>query len=157
MPEKTREAGHPLDRQNALERAIQLEGSKDPSKFKMPDGRTLAEVRQSNEVTQQKEYQEETMMIARRTREMSIPEFSKGKDLVVTQVGNIIDVTAPPPIKDNVTMATSRTTMSELEAGIVKPPSVNDPKKSMESMDSFTQPPTPSTTPPVSGSKGGTQ
>jgi hypothetical protein len=49
MTEETKTAGHPLDRQNAIERDIQLKGSKDPDNFKMPDGRTLAEVRQDNQ------------------------------------------------------------------------------------------------------------
>lgn len=112
---------HPLDRQNALERAIQLEGSKDPDNFKMPDGRTLTEVRQSNYAVESANYQEEIRMVAQRTREQSIPEFQKGDKLVMTSTGNLIDVTEPIISEDTVTMAKSRTTSSEIAEGVIQP------------------------------------
>ena len=174
MPENTSEARHPLDRQNAIERAIQLEGSKDPDNFKMPDGRTLTEVRQSNDEIHRKEFQEDSRMIARRTREMSIPEFTKGKDLVVTKAGNIVDVTTPPPIEENVTLAKSRTTAAEIDEGIIAPPREGPTHKATggsgsanpgigavtgsvpSSAGPATSPGTTSSTPSSSGSKGGT-
>jgi hypothetical protein len=149
-------AGHPLDNQNRIERAIQLEGSKDPDKFKMPDGRTLTEVRNDVAILHADEYQKEIQMVAHRTRESSIPEFTKGKDLVMTRVGNLVDVTSPPPIEDNVTMATSRTTSEDIAAGVIKSPGSFEPPKSMEATGSFSEPlgmanGTSNTTPPVPG------
>lgn len=116
-----KEIGHPLDRQNAIERDIQLKGGQDPDNFKMPDGRTLAQVRQANQVIQDAEYQEEIQMLARRTREQSIPEFQKGKNLVMTSAGNIIDVTESVVSEDPVTMAKSRTTAVDISEGAIPP------------------------------------
>lgn len=90
---------HPLDRQNAIEREIQLRGSKDPDNFEMPDGKTLTEVRKSLQERHDQEYREETAMIGKTTREASLPEFKKGKDLAVTPTGVIIDVTEPPKVE----------------------------------------------------------
>ncbi len=112
---------HPLARQNSIERAIQLEGPKDPDKFKMPDGRSLTEVRKANQETEDVEYQDEVKMLAERTREQSIGEYSKGEKLVMTKAGNLIDVTEPTVSEDTVTMATSRTTMEEISEGVVQP------------------------------------
>lgn len=95
MPEDTKSTGHPLDQQNALERKIQLEGSKDPDNFKMPDGRTLSEVRRSNQELEDKEYQEEARMVARRAREQSASTLQKGKKLAITSTGNLLDTTEP--------------------------------------------------------------
>lgn len=121
MTEETKSTGHPLDRQNAIERAIQLEGPKDPDKFKMPDGRSLTEVREANQQAEDAEYQEEVKMLAERTREQSIAEYSKGGELVMTKAGNIIDVTEPVPSDDTVTLSKSRTTMEDIEEGAIKP------------------------------------
>jgi hypothetical protein len=108
---------HPLDRQNAIEREIQLEGPKDPENFKMPDGRTLAEVRQANEEIHQKEFIDEAKMIGARTREMSAGGLTKGKNLVVSSVGNIIDVTPPPEIekREYVPLAHARSSAADQE------------------------------------------
>jgi hypothetical protein len=115
-------AGHPLDRQNAIERDIQLNGPKDPDHFKMPDGRTLSEVREANDETQSAEYQEEIQMLANRTREQSITGLQKGGKLVMTKPGNLIDITEPETSDTPaVTMATSRTTAAEIEAGVIQP------------------------------------
>jgi hypothetical protein len=122
MTEETKTAGHPLDRQNAIERDIQLKGSKDPDNFKMPDGRTLAEVRQDNQKKQDEDYQNEIRMVAQRTREQSIAEFQKGQNLSMTPAGNIIDVTEPKRSEKPITMKTSRTTMEDIESGIIQPP-----------------------------------
>lgn len=170
MPDdETKEQAHPLDKQNALERAIQLEGSKDPDNFKMPDGRSLGDVRRANEEIHYEEFLEESKMIARRTREVSIPEFSKGKDLVMTRAGSLIDVTPSPVNKDTVTMATSRTTSAEIDAGVLKAPSAFEAPKSMEPMGGFSTPSTgrstipPTTDPrtiadsPTSGSRSSTE
>ena len=150
MPDETKEAAHPLDRQNAIERAIQLEGPENPDEFKMPDGRTLTEVRQSNAEIHAKEFLEENKMIGRRTRELSIPEFSKGKDLVMTPAGNIVDVTPPPIPEETTTLSKSRTSAAEVEEGVIPPPSDTAPPKSMEPMGTFTSQPgatTPTTAP----------
>lgn len=114
MPNETK-AGHPLDRQNEIERAIQLEGAQDPDNFKMPDGRTLSEVRQANQQIEDKEYQEEARMVARRTREQSISGIQKGDKLVMTQVGNIIDITEPVISEKPVTMDKSRSTSENVK------------------------------------------
>lgn len=116
-----KDAGHPLDRQNEIERAIQLEGPKDPDKFKMPDGRSLTEVRQANQAAQVAEYQEEIKMVSQRTREQSIPEFQKGEKLVMTKSGNLIDVTEPKESDVTITLAESRTTSAEIDEGVIKP------------------------------------
>ena len=86
---------HPLDEQNAIERKIQLEGPRDPDNFKMPDGRTLTEVRRSLNEKHTKEFKEEDQMVRARSRELSNPELSKGEKRIVTEAGNIIDVTEP--------------------------------------------------------------
>lgn len=121
MAEDKVETGHPLDRQNAIERAIQLDGPKDPDNFKMPDGRTLTEVREANLATQDAEYQEELQMIAARTREQSVAELQKGEKLVMTPTGSIVDVTEPVPSEQTISMATSRTTMAEIQEGAIQP------------------------------------
>lgn len=121
--EETTEAPHPLDRQNTLERDIQLKGAQDPDNFKMPDGRTLSEVRQTNQDRQEKEFQEEIQMVARRTREQSIVEFQKGGDkgkLVMTPGGSIVDVTEPVPSERTISLSTSRTTQAQIDEGVFK-------------------------------------
>jgi len=120
--EKEKGAGHPLDQQNAIERAIQLEGNLDPDNFKFPDGRTLSEVRQANQEAQAAEYQKEIQMVASRTREQSAAEFQKGKSQVVDAAGNIIDNTEPVKSDVTITLAKSRTTMADIEAGSIKAP-----------------------------------
>jgi hypothetical protein len=124
---------HPLERQNAIERAIQLEGPKDPDNFKMPDGRTLTAVRQANEEKHQDEFLDEAKMLGARTRELSIPEFSKGKNLVMTSVGNLVDVTPPPAVEkvEHVSIAELRTAAAD-----VAPPGDFDAPRSGESMPS---------------------
>ena len=88
-------SAHPLDKQNALERDIQLNGPKDPDNYRMPDGRTLSEVRKHLDDQHKKEFETETEMILARTRELS-PTSHVGENLVMTKAGNIIDVTTPP-------------------------------------------------------------
>lgn len=116
-----KDTGHPLDRQNAIERSIQIEGSKDPEHFKMPDGRTLAEVQRANRTSEDAEYQDEIQMLAQRTREQSMPEFQKGKKLVMTSVGNLVDVTEPVSSEKTITLAKSRTTAADIEEGAIQP------------------------------------
>lgn len=86
---------HPLDEQNAIERKIQLEGPKDPDNFRMPDGRTLTEVRTALNDQHKAEFKENDEKSRLRSRELSLPELSKGGNLVMTGAGNIIDVTEP--------------------------------------------------------------
>lgn len=115
------QTGHPLDRQNQLEREIQLEGSKDPDNYRMPDGRTLTEVRQELQKIQDAEYQEELKMVASRTRELSISSFQKtGEKLVMTPTGSIVDVTEPV-MPEKPALSISRTSMADIEAGAIKP------------------------------------
>jgi hypothetical protein len=90
---------HPLDKQNELEREIQLVGSQDPENYKMLDGRTLAEVQKANEAVSNVEGEAEHVKDAKQTREISIPEYTKTGELVMTKVGNILDVSEPPPLE----------------------------------------------------------
>lgn len=90
---------HPLDEQNAIERKIQLEGPQDPDNFRMPDGRTLTQVRQELHEKHTQEFKEEDEALRARSRELSRPEFSKGGKLVMTSVGNILDVTEPKKVE----------------------------------------------------------
>jgi len=90
---------HPLDKQNELEREIQLEGSKDPENYKMLDGRTLAEVQKANTTVGEAEGEVEHVRDAKQTKEISMPEYTKTGELVMTKVGNIVDVSEPPPLE----------------------------------------------------------
>lgn len=90
---------HPLDEQNAIERKIQLEGPQDPENFRMPDGRTLADVRRDLYDKHTKEFKEDDNALRAHSRKLSRPEFSKGGKLVMTSAGNIIDVTEPKKVE----------------------------------------------------------
>jgi hypothetical protein len=122
MTEETKGAGHPFDKQYAIERDIQLKGAKDPDNFKMLDGRTLTEVRNDLREQQDAEYKKELQMVAARTREQSAAELQKGKDLEMTSNGSIVDVTEPVPSDKKISLATSRTTLADIEAGTIQPP-----------------------------------
>lgn len=91
---------HPFDKQFDLEREIQLEGARNPDNYKMPDGRTLTQVRQDLENQHKEEYKEETAMIQDTTRKASHPELVKGDKLVMTSAGTIVDVTPSPKKED---------------------------------------------------------
>lgn len=144
MPDEKFE--HPLETQNAIERKIQLEGSKDPENFKMPDGRTLSEVRKTLQDQHQKEFVTEAKTIGRTTREMS-PVLNKGKDLVMTGPGNIIDVTEPPKSekKERRSLAEMRTA-----ADVNVPEDFEEPKA--PGSGGVNPVPTTSATPPPSSS-----
>lgn len=81
--------GTALETANAVERRIQLEGRKDPEKFKMPDGRTLAETRKELYESHVKEGDEAAKVQLKRVREQSIegdPLYAEGAKAVM--VGN---------------------------------------------------------------------
>src|SRR5690349_13527283 len=81
---------HPLDEQNKLERRIQLEGNADPDHFKMPDGRTLTEVRQSNEKSQSEEYKKKAEAATELAREQSFESRDPIGKPVVNKTGTIL-------------------------------------------------------------------
>lgn len=134
---------HPLDKQNELEREIQLEGSKDPENYKMLDGRTLAEVQKANNTVMEAEGKAEVKLDAKQTKAISEPEYTKTGELVMTKVGNIIDVSEPPPLETE-GEASPRQTLP----GAPAPKGPEAPAK----------PPVESVSTPVdTGSKGGTR
>jgi hypothetical protein len=93
---------HPLDEQNAIERKIQLEGPRDPDNFRMPDGRTLTEVRTALNDQHKSEFKENDEKSRLRSRELSLPELSKGEKLVMTTTGSVIDVTEPKKVETTI-------------------------------------------------------
>lgn len=90
---------HPLDEQNSIERKIQLEGPQDPDNFRMPDGRTLTQVRQELHDKHVEEFKKDDETLRAVNRELTRPELNKGGKLVMTSAGNIIDVTEPNKVK----------------------------------------------------------
>ena len=78
--------GSALDIANAAEREIQLAGRQDPTHFKMPDGRTLAETRQELFEAHTKEGIEATKTQLKRVREQSMqsdPIYAEGATVVM--------------------------------------------------------------------------
>lgn len=86
---------HPLDEQNAIERRIQLEGSRDPDHFTMPDGRTLTQVRQELDKQHREEAKNDSEAFEESSRNQSMAEFKRGGSLGITRAGNIVDTTNP--------------------------------------------------------------
>ncbi len=116
---------------NELERKIQLEGAADPDNYKMPDGRTLSEVRTANYDRETEEGKESTRVNEQRMREQyhaSYQPAAEGAMEVVTndqgiavQVGAPSAPAPPTPEPGDTVAANDATTRTEPRSSTVAP------------------------------------
>lgn len=135
----------PLEKANAIERDIALNGPKDPDKFKMPDGRTLSETRQQMYDDQVKEGQVADDLQQQRIREQS----TEGDPLYHAEASGVSHVAGsvtllPPPAPEH----EEDKEVAEKESTPAAPP-----MSTMTPARAATQP-APQSTEPSSGSAG---